>query len=104
MDGFQLDWAALDVAIGALLPLLISFLKRNEWSAKVKRYVATAVSVVAAFVATWVQVGGLADINVLLINLGAIIATAQATYAGFWEDSGAEVALANFRSDAKKVA
>jgi len=93
MEGYQLDWAALNVAIGAVLPLVISLVKRPGWSDSLKRVVATLVSLIAAVVATWVQVGGLTDLNVLLMNVGLIVTMTQSTYAMFWKDTPPEAAL-----------
>lgn len=104
MNGYELDWAALAVIVGAVLPILISLVKQNQWSQRAKQWTATLVSVVAAIVTTWVEVGGLGDLNVLLLNLGLIITTSQATYAQFWNDSTIEVAAANVRSDVPKAA
>jgi len=99
MEGF--DWVAVSVAVGALLPLLISFVKRVEWSTRRKQWVATLVSVVVGTVEMFVQTGGALDVSVLLAHVGVVVTVAQATYAMFWEGSSIERSLANVGSHEK---
>lgn len=84
------------LAIGALLPLLISLLKNISWSTTVKLWVSVGISVVVAFVVSafgdkpfWTDVA---------YNIPIIVATAQATYAVIWSQiKPVENALANIK-------
>lgn len=97
MDIDFVAWAAI---IGALLPLVISTFKQNTWSTQVKKYVAVAVSAVAAVVYTgaaegW-DIASLGDFwSYIIASFAGIYAIAQTTYLGFWEDSAIEVRLSS---------
>lgn len=95
----DIDFAAWAALIGAALPLLISFLKQSAWSTNVKKYVATAVSVVVAFVYTGAQEGWAISSfddfwSLAIVSAAGIYALAQATYLGFWENTAVEVRAA----------
>ena len=95
MDIVSVDFAAWAVVLGALLPLAISFVKQSAWSTQVKKYVAAAISVIAAIIYTGAAEGWVLDSfsefwSLAIVSAGAIFALAQATYKGFWEDTGVE--------------
>jgi protein-S-isoprenylcysteine O-methyltransferase Ste14 len=95
----MLDLMAISAIVGALLPLLISFIKQSTWTSQLKKSVSLLLAVVSAVVATGVSqswaIGSWADFwSYLLPSFGAIYALAQTTYMGFWEDTPIEARLA----------
>jgi hypothetical protein len=96
-DAFQ-DVVSYSAAVGALLPLVISLVKRQHWSTQTKRLVAVVVSLIAA-VATVAATEQSLNPELLLASAGTIFALAKTTYDGWWEDTGVETRLAAVMSD-----
>ncbi len=91
-----LDFAALAVVIGGLLPVVISLFKQVSWSGRAKKWFAVAVSAAAAVILTAADLG-LSELDQLdtweqlAANAGIIYALAQTTYSGFWEGNKVDV-------------
>ncbi len=90
----EIDFLAINVLVGALLPLIVSALKRSSWSNQIKKAFAMALAIVAAVIATGVQEGwtGLTW-DSLIASAGVIITLSQSTYLGFWEGNPVETRL-----------
>lgn len=92
-----LDVVSISAVVGALIPLLISLIKRAHWSNFQKKMAALGVSLVAA-VATVVVTEGSFDIELLLASAGTIFALAKTTYDGIWEDTSVDATLTRVMS------
>lgn len=95
MDIVSIDFAAWAVVIGALLPVVISFVKNAAWDTQIKKYVAAAISLVVAVVYTGAELGWEIEswseaLSLLAVSAGAIFTLAQSTYKGFWEGTKTE--------------
>ncbi len=92
-----LDFAAIAVVIGGLLPVIISLFKQVAWSGRAKKWFAVTISAVAAIVFTAADLG-LSELDQvdtwtqLAASAGIIYALAQTTYSGFWDTSKVDVA------------
>jgi hypothetical protein len=89
------DFVAVATIVGALLPLVISFFKQAGWSNQAKKVFAMVVSVLAAVIMTGGTEGwDMLTWQNLIASSGVIIALAQTTYLGFWEDGPVESRVA----------
>ena len=92
----DVDFVAISGLVGALLPLVISAFKNLGWSSTVKKSLAMVLSLVAAVIVTGATQGWSQLVwSNLLASASVIIALAQTTYLGFWEDTAVEVKLAS---------
>lgn len=87
---------AISGIVGALLPLVISFVKSVNWSTQTKKTTAVIVSVVAAVITTWATEGW-TEWEDFVISATTVFTTAQVTYLGFWEDTVPEVLAGRIR-------
>ena len=78
--------------IGAVLPIIVSLVKAQQWSSKVKAFISLATSVAAAVLTSWLD-GKLHGVSVAE-SFGVIYMATQATYNGFWKPTGADGWLA----------
>ncbi len=92
------DVVAYSALVGALLPLVISFVKKAEWSSQTKKLVAAGLSLVAAVITVVVTEGSL-SFELLLASVGTIFALAKTTYDGFWEDTSVDTTLTRAMSN-----
>lgn len=93
---FDLTW--INATIGFFLPLVISFLKRANWSQNAKKTFALVVSAVAGVVsvgveAAWDFAGAAEFAQLAVASITQVWVTAQAFYLGFWEDRSLERTL-----------
>ena len=86
------DWAAL---VGVLLPFVISVLKRNNWSTRIKQWLAFGAAVVAAVMTEGVAVNWELSPAGILTAFGVIFPASQAFYHTILADSKTETVLAN---------
>lgn len=100
MEGLSvpLDLVAWSAAVASFLPLLISFLKGQSWSAQAKKALAMIVSIIAAVLTTaategWSFVPFSEFWPRLVISFGTVQSLTQTTYKGFWEDTAVEAKL-----------
>jgi hypothetical protein len=94
---FNLAWVA--AVIGFFLPLVISFVKRRQWSDKAKRLTAFVISAVAGVVNVGVQAGWVFDTVGQFLGMAAfsiidVYVAATVIYQSFWKDTAPEAALA----------
>ncbi len=93
----ELDFVAVSVIIGTLLPLVISLLKNvpRTWPRQVVKALALVVAVIAAVVQVGVDLGWTElSFSQVFASFGVIYALAQTTYKGIWEDTALEIGLA----------
>lgn len=95
-NAFDLAWIA--TLVGFFLPLLISFVKRQNWSTQTKRVFALVTSAVAGLVTVGLKLGleitdpaGFAQ-GALLAIVDVYVVSAVA-YQNFWKDTGIEKSL-----------
>lgn len=91
---FDLAWISGIIGVG--LPLLISFVKRAEWSTKAKQAVAIAASAIAGTVAVGLQAGWAIDesfFQLALFSVVEIYTVASVTYQNFWDGTAIEAKL-----------
>ena len=92
----ELNFVAISGIVGALLPLIISFLKQTSWSTQVKRVFSFVLSIISAIVVTGASEGWAElSLNNLVTSFAVIFALAQTTYTGLWQDTSVEVAASN---------
>lgn len=84
--------------VGMVLPLVISFLKRQQWASQVKKVFAFIVCIAAAVIAYFAQHGGWVGWEQLFADFAVIYALAQVTYSGLWQDTAVEVRLSQVGS------
>ncbi len=89
-----LSYSAL---VGALLPLVISFIKKAGWSIQQKKLLSIVIAVIAA-IATVVAVEGSLDIELLLASAGTIFALAKTSYDGWWDTTTVDATLTRVMS------
>lgn len=97
---FNLAWVAS--VVGFFLPLLISFLKRAEWSTQTKRIVALATSVVAGIITVGVQLGLNFDegfLPAIALAVVDVYVVSSVTYGNFWKDTAIERGLESVGSN-----
>lgn len=98
---FDLAWVA--AIIGFFLPLLISLVKRADWSLAAKRAVAFVSSVVAGLVNVGVQAGWEFNSDFYALAVFSIIdvyVSASVIYQNFWKDTAVDTSLTNVGSSA----
>ncbi len=83
--------------VGALLPLVISFIKKASWSVQQKKLLSLVIAVVAA-VATVVAVEGSVSFELLLASAGTIFALAKTSYDGWWDTTSVDATLTRVMS------
>ena len=83
--------ASVAVAVGIVIPFLVSFLKDVTWSAKSKQALSLVISLAAAG-AIAVFDGGVTA-TTLVANLGVIFTTAQAFYIQYFESTKVNMKL-----------
>lgn len=103
---FDLSWLA--GIVGFFLPLLISLVKRVEWSTQLKRGVALVASIVAGVVTVGVQagwdVGTPTEFVQLAVNsVTQVWVVASVAYNSFWSDTAIERGLESAGSKAASV-
>lgn len=103
---FDLNWIA--GVVGFFLPLLISLVKRVEWSTQVKRGIALVASIIAGVVTVGVQagwdVGTPAEFVQLAFNsITQVWVVSNVAYNAFWSDTGVERALESAGSKSASV-
>lgn len=103
---FDLDWIA--GVVGFFLPLLISLVKRVEWSTQVKRGIALVASIVAGVVTVGVQAGWDVGTPTEFIQLAfnsvtQVWVVSSVAYNAFWSDTGVERALESAGSKTASV-
>lgn len=93
---FDLAWIA--TLVGFFLPLLISFVKRSNWSTQAKRILALTTSIVAGLVTVGLKLG-LEFTEPAAFAQGALLAVvdvyvvSSVAYANFWKDTAIEKSL-----------
>lgn len=96
-ETFSILW--LSGVFGFFLPLLISLVKRSNWSTVTKRALALGVSALAGVLAVAVEMGlNWSDpqlLTTLVASVVEIYVVASVTYANFWEDTAIESALSD---------
>lgn len=93
---FDLSWLA--GIVGFFLPLLISLVKKAEWSTQLKRGVALAASIVAGVVTVGVQAGWDAGtptefVQLALNSVTQVWIVSNVAYNAFWSDTAIERGL-----------
>lgn len=89
------DFVAWAGIIGALLPSLVSLIKRQGWSMTQKRVAAFILSLVAAVVYTGVQEGWTTiTLDQLVAAMTTIFVVAQTTYDHLWSGTAVEKKIA----------
>lgn len=94
---FNLAWVA--AVIGFFLPLVISFVKRRQWSDQAKRITAFVISAAAGIVNVGVQAGWVFDtigqfLGMAVFSIIDVYVAATVIYQSFWKDTAPEAALA----------
>lgn len=95
MESFE-QLLGVSAAVGALLPLVISFIKKSGWSQQQKRMLSVVVALIAAVITTAATTGW--GLEQLLASAGTIFALAKTTYDGFWEDTSVDATLTRVMS------
>lgn len=75
--------------IGVFLPIIVSLVKAQAWSGKLKSFIALGTSAAAAVLTTYLD-GKLSAGGQLAQSFAAVYAALQTTYNGFWKPSGAD--------------
>lgn len=97
----QFDLVWLSGIIGVGLPLLISFVKKADWSTQAKRALAVVASLVAGAVAVGVEAGWALDgefFKLAVLSVVEIYVVASVTYQNFWKDTAVETGLSSVGS------
>lgn len=92
---FDLAWVGAVIAF--FLPLLTSFVKRQNWSDQTKRVVALIVAAVVGVVNVGVQEGwefGADMLSLVVFSIAEVYTVAQVAYQNFWKDTAPERTLA----------
>jgi hypothetical protein len=93
---FDLAWIA--TLVGFFLPLLISFVKRSDWSTQAKRWLAVVTSIIAGLVTVGLRLGWSID-DPAGFAQGALLAVVDVwvvsavAYQNFWKDTAIERAV-----------
>jgi hypothetical protein len=90
----QVDFVAVSAIVGALLPIVVSIVKKEAWSTQIKRVITIVLAMIAAVVTTGVAEGWteLSFAN-LTASATLIFVAANTTYNGFWSDTTVDRAL-----------
>lgn len=78
----------ISALVGVGLPIIVSLVKAQHWSAKVKSFIGLATSVGAAVLTSWVT-GKLHGLDVAE-SFAVIYAATQTSYLAFWKPTGAD--------------
>lgn len=94
---FDLAWVG--AVIGFFLPLLTSFIKKNQWSIQAKRAIAIVTATIAGVVNVGVQSAWDFDSPAAFLQLAVfsvmdVYIAASVIYGNFWKDTGIETSLA----------
>lgn len=98
-QGMVFDLAWVGAVIGFFLPLVISFVKRAQWSPGAKKWLAVLTSVVVGLVNTGIQAGwDFSSVGqffqLAVFSVTDIYVLAAVTYQNFWKDTAPETSLA----------
>lgn len=85
--------AIISIVEGLLLPVLVSFLKGQQWSQNVKLVFSLAISIVIAIITLAIQSNGF-NWRELLANAATIWAAAQVVYNTWFKDTATQASLA----------
>ena len=84
----KVDLIAWSSLIGALLPVLVSLIKKSSWSMTQKQAVVIVLSLVAAVVNVGVDQGWTSiSIDMVVASMTTIFVVAQMTYDKLWSSS-----------------
>ena len=80
------------IVVGALMPLLISFVKQKSFPRWANMLIAIGACIAAGVVTAWANEQLYWGVD-LWTTIGIVFVAAQATYAAYWRDSGVETLL-----------